>query len=325
MKTILVTGGAGYIGSITVHRLHERGYHVIVLDNLSRGFAESLPLGIQFVKGDIGDTKLLEQLFASYKIDAVMHFAAYAYVGESVEHPELYYENNFWKGLVFLKTAVSHGIRHFVFSSSCATYGVPTKSPVTEKEPQKPINPYGLTKLLFEEALTYHERTAGLHYVSLRYFNASGAAYGIGEAHDPETHLIPLTLQVALGHRPHIKVHGTDYATFDGTCVRDYVHVVDIADAHILALEHADKGKSGAYNLGTGKGYSVQQVINVCRQVTSHSIPAIVTPRRPGDPAELVASSEKIEKDLGWKPQFDLKEIIQSAWDWHKKHPNGYN
>lgn len=324
MKTILVTGGAGYIGSIVAHRLLEKNYNVVILDNLARGNKESLPQSAKFFEGDIGDKVAVEFILQSHPIDAVMHFAAYAYVGESVQKPELYFENNVEKSLRFLNVLENNGVKKFIFSSSCATYGNPSQVPITEMEQKLPINPYGLTKHIGEEALGWYSASHGWGSVSLRYFNAAGAAYRIGEDHRPEAHLIPLVLQVALGQRDSVNIFGTEYLTPDGTCIRDYIHVLDLADAHILALKALEEGKAKVYNLGTGTGHSVKEVIDMCRKVTRHQIPTKVCERRPGDPPMLVAGAKKIEEELGWKPQYSLREIIASAWDWHRKNPNGY-
>ncbi len=321
---ILVTGGAGYIGSIVTRRLLEKGYSVVIYDNLSRGNKESLPKNIPFVQGDISDEKLLTETFKKYSIDSVMHFAAFAYVGESVENPSLYFDNNLRKSLVLLDTMKTNGIKKIVFSSTCATYGIPEKVPITEEEKQSPINPYGLTKLLFERALKAYDDSYGIKYVALRYFNAAGAAYGIGEDHNPETHLIPLLLYTAQGRKDSINLFGTDYPTPDGTCVRDYIHIVDLADAHIAALEYLKKGKSNFFNLGTENGTSNKEIIRICEEVTSMKIKVNITDRRPGDPPILVANADKAKKILNWKSNYSIKDTIQSAWDWHKNNPNGY-
>ena len=324
MKTILVTGGAGYIGSIVVCKLLEKKYTVIILDNLSRGHKASLPKDAIFIEGSIGDEACVYALLKKYPIDVVMHFAAFAYVGESVEHPEIYLENNLVQGLVFLECLKEAGVKKFIFSSSCATYGIPEKLPITEDTPQKPVNPYGFTKYLFEKSLESYEENSGMKFVALRYFNAAGAAYGIGEHHEPETHIIPIALQVALEKRDFFELYGKNYPTKDGTCIRDYVHVLDIADAHIAALKSFKKGKSGFYNIGSGKGYSNKEIISMCEQVTGEKIILKEKERRAGDPPELYASAEKIYTELGWKAKYALKEIIQSAWDWHRKNPNGF-
>ena len=318
---ILVTGGAGYIGSITVRRLIEKGYNVIILDNLSRGIKFSIPENIPFINKDITEA---EEVIKQYNIDAVIHFAAYAYVGESVENPELYFDNNLMKSLVLLEILRRNNINKIIFSSGCATYGDPEIVPITESEKQAPINPYGLTKLLFERALQVYKVSYGLKFISLRYFNAAGAAYDVGEHHVPETHLIPLILDVALGKKEKIKIFGNDYPTPDGTCVRDYIHVLDLADAHILALENLDT-KTGFYNLGTGKGNSVKEVIEVCKEITNKDIPFEIVEKRAGDPPVLVADYKKIKEELGWKPKYDINDIIEHAWHWHKELENKHN
>ena len=320
MKTILVTGGAGYIGSITARRLLEKGYKVIIYDNLSRGHKINIPKKATFVNGGLSDTKKLSTALTKNKVDAVIHFAAYAYVGESVQDPKLYMDNNIKEGISLLNTLIEKNVKKIIFSSSCAVYGIPRKLPITERESFKPISPYGLTKRMFENILKSYHLAYDLSYVALRYFNAAGAAYGIGEAHDPETHLIPLVLQVASGKRKNIKIFGTDYDTIDGTCIRDYIHVLDLADAHIAALQDLDKGKAAAYNLGTGEGVSVRDIIDLCQEISGKEILAIESPRRDGDPDELVADASKIKKELAWSAQYGIKEIIQSAWDWHKKN-----
>jgi UDP-glucose 4-epimerase len=324
MKNILVTGGAGYIGSIVARRLLEKGYDIVIIDNLSRGNRLSLPENVKFYEGDIGNEDFLSKIFEENNIDCVMHFAAFTYVGESVENPSLYFDNNLRKSLVLLETMRKNNIKKIIFSSSCATYGEPETIPITEKEKQSPINPYGLAKLLFERALQAYDTSYGIKHIALRYFNAAGAAYGIGEDHDPETHLIPLALFVALNKSPEIKIFGTDYPTHDGTCIRDYIHVLDLADAHILAMEYLEKGISNAFNLGTGNGYSVYEIIETCRKITNHPIPTKIIERRPGDPPKLVACSDKIKNELGWTPQYSLHDTVESAWEWHSKHPNGF-
>ena len=323
--TILLTGGAGYIGSTVLRRLLEKGHSVVVLDNLSKGHKESLPEGVPFYALDIADEEKVREIIEKHSIDSVMHFAAYMEVGESVKFPEKYLDNNLRRGLVFLKTLKDYGVKKFVFSSTAAVYGTPTKVPIEEDDPKEPINPYGSSKLSFEKALEEYSESYDFNYIALRYFNASGAAYGVGEAHNPETHLIPLVLQVALGQRDNIKIFGTDYPTKDGTCVRDYIHVLDLADAHILALEHLEKvNTSNVFNLGSGDGYSVKEVIETCREVTGHAIPAEESSKREGDPAVLIADSSKIKAQLGWEAKFSLKEIVSSAWEWHRKHPDGF-
>ncbi|MFH2219167.1 MAG: UDP-glucose 4-epimerase GalE [Pseudomonadota bacterium] len=320
--TVLVVGGAGYIGSHMIKELLHAGCRVITLDDLSKGHREMVRGG-EFIEGDFGDRLLLDNLFADYRIDAVMHFAALALVGESVENPLAYYRNNISNTVELLSAMVRHDVRRFIFSSTAAVYGEPAKVPIIEDHPCNPTNPYGATKIAVEWMLRDCDSAYGLKYVSLRYFNAAGAdASGeIGERHDPETHLIPLVLKAAAGERANIRVFGTDYPTPDGTCIRDYIHVSDLAGAHLLALEALmDRGESAVYNLGNSKGHSVRDVIETARQVTGKAIPAVETGRRAGDPAVLVASSDKIRKELGWKPRYeDLETIIKTAWVWHQK------
>lgn len=322
MQVVLVVGGAGYIGSHMVHDLIRAGYGVVVLDNLSRGHRDLIPGGT-FFEGDLGDADLLENIFSNHSIAAVMHFAAFSLVGESVENPLGYYRNNVSRTIELLYAMTRHRVRNFIFSSTAAVYGEPIKVPITEDHPCHPTNPYGATKLAVERLLADCAQSYGLKYVSLRYFNAAGAdASGkLGERHVPETHLIPLVLQVATGERANIRIFGTDYPTPDGTCVRDYVHVCDLTQAHLLALEYLLKGGDSAiYNLGNSKGYSVREVINTARDVTGHSIPASTAERRTGDPAVLIADSEKICRELGWKPRYeDLATIIETAWTWHQR------
>jgi UDP-glucose 4-epimerase len=323
---ILVTGGAGYIGSHAVRLFRERGHDVCVLDNLSEGHRASVPAEILQV-ASLADEARVDQILLERRIEAVVHFAAFAYVGESVHQPAKYYQNNLVNTLRLLDCVRRHGITRFVFSSTCATYGVPNEVPITEDEPQKPINPYGNTKLAVEKALQDYAHAYKLGAVALRYFNAAGASRDgtIGEDHDPETHLIPLVIQSVLGQRPHIEVFGTDYATADGTCVRDYIHVEDLADAHLRALERAQNGKMLCYNLGTGRGDSVREVIQAVEKVTGKPVPLKEGPRRAGDPPVLVASSEKARRELGWVTRYtDLHEIIETAWKWHRSHPRGY-
>lgn len=325
---VLVTGGAGYIGSHVVRQLTARmGCEVVVVDNLQKGHGAALPSGI-LVKGDLADPRFLEELFSSHSFSGIVHLAADSLVGESVSDPAKYYQNNISSGLNLLQAARRHGIEHFVFSSSAAVYGEPESIPVMENQRTLPTNPYGWTKLQFEQILQDFARAYGMRFVSLRYFNAAGAdpAGDIGEDHDPETHLIPIVLGVALGHRPHVEVFGTDYSTPDGTCIRDYIHVNDLADAHILALDALEAGAPGGiYNLGNGHGFSVKEVIAVAADVTGRRIATRFSSRRPGDPAVLVASSERIKKDLHWNPRFNrLNDIVATAWSWHCGHPNGY-
>lgn len=325
---ILVTGGAGYIGSHTALELIRSGYDVVVLDSLVTGYRAAVPEGARFYQGDIRDLAFLDGLFEKEKIDAVIHFAAFSLVGESVKDPLKYYENNMYGTKVLLEAMVKNGISKIVFSSTAATYGEPENIPILESDRTCPTNPYGETKLAMEKMFKWTGEAHGINFVSLRYFNACGAdASGkIGEAHNPESHLIPLVLQVPNGKRASISIFGTDYDTPDGTCIRDYIHVTDLAAAHILAVKYLlDGGKSDVFNLGNGIGYSVREVIDVARRVTGHPIPATETPRRAGDPARLVASSEKAKRILGWNPTHaSLEEIIESAWRWHKSHPNGY-
>ncbi|WP_003545043.1 UDP-glucose 4-epimerase GalE [Desulfotomaculum nigrificans] len=324
---ILVCGGAGYIGSHAVRELYRAGYEVLVLDNLVKGHREAIG-DIPLVEVDINDKPSLEQVFQKQKIDAVMHFAAYSLVGESVVEPAKYYHNNVLGTLNLMEVMLSYGVKRIIFSSTAAVYGEPVELPITEEHPTRPTNPYGATKLAVEGMLHWFGQAYGLNYVSLRYFNAAGAdvAGDIGEDHQPETHLIPLVLQTALGVRPEIKIFGTDYPTPDGTCIRDYIHVTDLANAHLLALEKIiNEGGSAIYNLGNGSGFSVREVIQVAQEVTGKLIKVMEAERRPGDPAVLVASSEKIKKELGWQPRYaDLKTVISTAWHWHSKHPDGY-
>jgi len=319
---ILVVGGAGYIGSHMVKDLLEEGYQVVTLDNLSTGHRDLLPGG-EFVEGGLEDPALLDDLFSRHQIAAVMHFAAFALVGESMEKPLKYYRNNMTATTQLLSSMIKHGVKRFIFSSTAAVYGEPHTIPITEDHSCSPTNPYGASKIAVERMLQDCDAAYGLKSISLRYFNAAGADESgqIGERHTYETHLIPLILQVATGERKDIKIFGTDYPTPDGTCVRDYIHVSDLTQAHLLALEDllAD-GASAVYNLGNSKGYSVREVIELARKVTGHQIPAIEADKRPGDPATLIASSEKIKKVLGWKPKYeDLETIIRTAWTWHQK------
>ena len=324
---ILVTGGAGYIGSHTVRELRDRGMDCVVYDNLVTGHIEAVG-DAPFVKGDIFDKELLLKTFAEYKVDSVVHFAAYSQVGESMAHPAKYYRNNVAGTLSLLDAMLEGGVKYLVFSSSAATYGERGEGLITEDSPQRPTSVYGQTKLMMEQFMADFDRAYGMRYVALRYFNAAGAHKSgeIGEAHDPESHLIPVILQAALGVRDHIGIYGDDYPTRDGTCIRDYIHITDLADAHIRALDYLKNGgKSTHYNLGNGNGFSVKEVIETARRVTGRAIPARVEGRRPGDPATLVASSEKIKRELGWDPKYDsLEEIVASAWKWHSAHPHGY-
>lgn len=325
---ILVTGGAGYIGSHTVAELLNRGKEVVVIDNLQSGHRESL-LGGKLYEGDLRDKELLAKLFAENEIEAVIHFAANSLVGESMQNPVKYYDNNVYGTLCLLEAMDAANVRKIVFSSTAATYGEPDKVPIEETDPTHPTNVYGETKLTMERMMAWFDQVLGIKYVALRYFNAAGAHESgvIGEDHRPESHLIPLILQAALGQREAIQVFGDDYPTPDGTCVRDYIHVSDLADAHLLAVEHLiGGGDSNVFNLGNGQGFSVKEVISKVRDVTGRDFPVIISPRRAGDPAVLIASSDKVRSVLGWLPKRDkLDDIIRSAWEWHNNHPNGYN
>jgi UDP-glucose 4-epimerase len=327
VTNVLVTGGAGYIGSHTVGVLKRSGYEVVAYDNLSRGHRDAVK-GVKLVEGDTADCEKVEKVCKEYNIGAVMHFAAHSQVGESVEKPALYYENNVIGGLKLLQAILKAGINYFIFSSSAAVYGEPATVPIDETHPRIPTNPYGRTKAVIENILEDYNRAYGLKSISLRYFNAAGAAPEglIGEDHQPETHLVPLVLQTALGLHDDITVFGDDYPTVDGTAVRDYIHVEDLAGAHLLSLNKLLKvGTGTAYNLGNGSGYSVMEVISAAEKVTGKKVPYVIGPRRAGDPAVLVASAEKAKKELGWQPRYgSLEQIIASAWRWHRKHPNGY-
>ncbi len=319
---ILLTGGAGYIGSVTSKLLIDRGHEVVVFDNLYRGHRAAIEPRATFIEGDLRDKESIADATAQTRPDAVVHFAAYALVGESMQEPEIYFRNNVVGGINLAEAMYQNGVKKIVFSSTCATYGQPETVPITEDETQKPQNPYGESKLMFEHTLKWYQALHDFQPVFLRYFNACGATEQYGEDHDPETHLIPIVLQVALGQRESIKIYGDDYATPDGTCIRDYIHIVDLAQAHILALEN---DVTGAFNLGTGKGNSVLEVIEACREVTGHAIPAVISPRRPGDPDKLIAAPQKANNMLGWIPQItDMHAIVESAWKWHQAHPNGY-
>jgi len=322
---VLVTGGAGYIGSVVSEQLVNDGHEVVIYDNLSKGHRGAVVEGARFVQGDLLEADQLRQTLNDNRIDAVIHMAASSLVGESVQEPSKYYHNNVVAGLVLLDAMRECGIRRIVFSSTAATYGEPEEQPIRETTPTNPTNTYGETKLAFEKAMHWYERAHGLCYASLRYFNAAGATEKCGEDHDPETHLIPITLQAAAGKRPHVEIYGDDYPTEDGTCIRDYIHVVDLARAHILALDVLSE-RSAIYNLGCGgDGYSVREVIETARRVTGKEIPVRMGPRRPGDPAVLIATSDKIKSEFGWQPQFqDLGLIVESAWKWMRAHPNGY-
>lgn len=323
---VLVVGGAGYIGSHAVALLIAHGHKVVVFDNLSLGHAGSVPEDT-LVVGEMNDSALVEKTLRENEIDVVMHFAALAEVGESVKDPASYYQNNVVAALSLLEAMRRADVKNFVFSSTTATYGQPDKVPIAETTPQNPINPYGFTKLVIERALADYAHAYGFAYAALRYFNAAGAhpSGRIGEHHEPESHLIPIVLQVALGQREHITVFGDDYPTPDGTCIRDYIHVEDLAEAHLRAVERLQPGKGICVNLGTGKGISVREIINACREVTGHAIPEVMGQRRPGDPAELVADASLAEELLDWKAKYtDVREVVETAWRWHQSHPHGY-
>ena len=323
---ILVTGGAGYIGSITVERLIKAGAEVVVFDNLYQGHRDAVHPDAVFVQGDLADKETIEATIAEHQPDGIMHFASYTLVGESVEKPFLYLRDNIVNGLNLIESAVKHGVQGFILSSTANLFDDPERMPIDENERIVPGSPYGESKFILERYLHWMDNLYDMGYCCLRYFNACGATEERGEDHDPETHLIPLVLEVALGQREKITIFGNDYPTPDGTCVRDYIHVIDLAEAHILAMRALlDGGKSRQYNLGTGRGFSVKEVIETAREVTGHPIPAEVGARRPGDPAVLIASSETINDELGWTPQYpDLKTIIEMAWNWHQAHPQGY-
>ena len=322
---VLVTGGAGYIGSVVTEQLIGDSHDVVVYDNLSKGHRDAVVQGAELVEGDLGDSEKLKQTLGERGIEAVIHMAASSLVGESVEKPNKYYHNNLSNGLVLLDAMLASDVKRLVFSSTAAVYGEPEAQPIEESAPSNPTNPYGETKLAFEHAMKWFDRAFGLRYASLRYFNAAGATANCGEDHDPETHIIPITLQAATGKRSHVEIYGEDYPTPDGTCIRDYIHVVDLARAHIQALAALSDG-SRIYNLGCGgAGYSVKEVIDTAQRVTGREIPTKFGPRRAGDPAILVASSDRIKSQLGWQPQFqDLEKIVDSAWRWMQDHPNGY-
>ena len=323
---VLVTGGAGYIGSTVVRSLLADGCDVVVYDNLCNGHREAIPSGVPLVEGDLADRNRLEHALRDYRPEAVLHFAGYIEAGESMVVPGSYFRNNSANTLSLLEVMLETGVKKFVFSSTAALYGNPENIPIREADTLKPTNTYGESKLLVELMLEWFHRIHGLQYASLRYFNAAGASEQLGEAHQPESHLIPIILQVASGKRENIAIYGTDYPTPDGTCVRDYIHVLDLAQAHMLALEALDHKPQQIYNLGNGRGFSVSEVIDTARKVTGKPIPVVESPRRPGDPAVLVASSDKIKQELAWQPQHaELEEIIDSAWRWHQKHPNGYS
>ncbi len=326
--SVLVLGGAGYIGSHTVYELIDAGREVVVVDNLETGHIEAVHPKVKFYEGDIRNRNFIDSVFDQEEIEGVIHFAANSLVGESMTNPLKYYDNNLCGTKVLLESMVAHGIDKIVFSSTAATYGEPEQVPILETDKTCPTNCYGETKLSMEKMFKWTGLAHGLRYVSLRYFNACGAhvSGNIGEAHNPETHLIPLILQVANGKREYISIYGDDYDTKDGTCIRDYIHVTDLAQAHILALDYLQNGgESDIFNLGNGIGFTVKEVIEAARKVTGHPIPAQITPRRAGDPARLIASSDKAKNILGWKPERgDIKVIIESAWNWHENHPNGF-
>jgi UDP-glucose 4-epimerase len=319
---VLVTGGAGYIGSICAEQLIEAGHTVTVYDNLSEGHRSAVDARARFILGRPDEEGNILQAVRDAKPEAILHFAASALVGESMSHPGKYFHNNVVNGLKLLEAAVDVRVKKFVFSSTCATYGPPERVPMTEDLPQRPINPYGESKLMFERMLSWYHQLRALEFVAFRYFNAAGASRRYGEHHRTETHLIPNVLKVPLGQATECEIFGTDYPTPDGTCIRDYIHIVDLAQAHILALA---PGRQGFYNLGNGDGYSVRQVIQTCEQVTGSKIPSRERPRRPGDPPKLVASADKAMRELGWKPKYPrLEDIVRTAWEWHRAHPEGY-
>lgn len=322
---ILVTGGAGYIGSAVAHELVGAGDDVIVIDNLYQGHRGAVPTEAVFVEGDLSDAALVNDVIATNRPDAVMHFASNTLVGESIEQPFLYLQDNVMNGLNLMRGAVANGVRRFILSSTANLFDEPEEIPIRAHERIVPGSPYGESKYILERMLHWMDRLYGLRYASLRYFNVAGAAGpDLGEDHDPETHLIPLVLQVALGRREQIVIFGDDYDTPDGTCIRDYIHILDLAQAHILALRALDQG-SRVYNLGNGRGFSVMDIVRTAREVTGRPIPAVVGPRRAGDPAVLIADSEEIRRALGWQPRFpELRDIIAGAWQWHRKHPHGY-
>lgn len=326
-KKILVTGGAGYIGSFAAYALKKQGYDVVVFDDLSRGHKRAIT-GLRLIKGDlVTDRNLLDHLFKKEKFEAILHFAAFIEVGESVEKPALYFRNNVLGSLNLFEAAIKNGVDKLVFSSSAAVYGEPKKVPIKEEHPKNPTNPYGETKLMVERLLYWFDKIHGLRSISIRYFNTAGAALdgSLGEHHEKETHLIPLAIRSALT-RKEFTINGDDYPTPDGTCIRDYIHVLDLVESHILALKALGKGsKTTSYNAGIGKGYSVKEVVGMVKEISGVDFPVRIGPRRPGDPAQLVASPEKIKKELGFKPKYsDLKTIVETAWKWHKTHPNGF-
>ena len=322
---ILITGAAGYIGSVCAETLLDRGHSVVALDDLSEGHKEAVDPRAFFCRVNLHDSDSLNSVFQTHKIDAVMHFAALCLVEESVREPARYYRANVAAGINLLDAMLRNSVRKIIFSSTAATYGEPKTSPITEEHPTDPVNPYGGSKLLFERVLREMRESAGLEYITLRYFNAAGASPRFGEDHSPETHIIPILLQVAAGERECFQVYGADYATGDGTCIRDYVHILDIAQAHALALARIGDFAGTIYNIGNSQGFSVKQVVQAASRITGKNITCLQAARRPGDPAVLVASSDKIRKELGWSPQFStLEAIIQTAWEWKQRHPRGY-
>jgi UDP-glucose 4-epimerase len=319
---IFVTGGAGYIGSICVEQMLDRGHAVAVFDNLTEGHRAAVDPRATFYEADLADREAVSRAVREFAPDAAMHFAANALVGESMTNPSKYFRNNVANGINLLDGLVEHGVKRFVFSSTCATFGIPEKMPIDESLPQRPINPYGESKLMFERVLRWYDEIHGLRFTALRYFNAAGASEKYGEDHRIETHLIPNVLKVALGQKEAVEIFGTDYETPDGTCIRDYIHILDLADAHIRAL---DRTESGFFNLGTGGGTSVREVIKCCEQVSGQKIPVVERPRRAGDPPRLIAGSEKIRRELGWEPKYqNIDAIVRSAWAWHTRCPEGY-
>jgi UDP-glucose 4-epimerase len=321
---ILVTGGAGYIGSATAEALIKAGHSVTVYDSLITGHRLAIPQGAKFIEADVSESHALVKALTDEKFDAIMHFAALIEAGESMKDPGRFYHNNLTNSVTLMETAIRAGVKRFVFSSTAAVFQS-SDEPLTEESPLGPTNVYGHTKLMVEQALDWYRQIHGLHFAALRYFNACGALPGRGEAHQPESHLIPLVLRIPLGQREAALIYGSDYPTPDGTCIRDYIHIADLVSAHLLALDELEERDRLIYNLGSGNGYSVREVIETVRQVTGHPIPVKELPRRPGDSARLVASSERIRSELGWKPEHDnLREMIASAWAWHKSHPDGY-
>jgi UDP-glucose 4-epimerase len=321
---VLVVGGAGYIGSVTAAELLAAGHRVVVYDSLISGHAAAVSDEAELVAGDVRDQEMLARIFADHRIDAVVYYGGFIVAGESMGEPGRYFANNIGGIICLLNTMLEYEVVRFVFSSSAAVYGQPQTVPISEDAPINPVNPYGESKAVVERLLRWYDSQCGLRYISLRYFNAAGATATLGEDHRPETHLIPIVLQVALGQREAVPIYGTDYPTPDGTCIRDYIHVLDLARAHVLALDRLKEG-SDVYNLGNGQGFSNLQVIEAARRVSGQAIPTREEPRRPGDPPSLVASAEKARRELGWQPQFPtLEEIIESAWRWHREHPNGY-